>query len=48
MVVALRVLIRIYERACFRADPTASVAASKMRVWVKVLQDIEHQPSVLP
>lgn len=48
MVVTLRMLIHIDERACFHADPTASVAASKMRDWVKVLQDIEDQPSVSP
>lgn len=48
MVVALHILIHTDERACFHADPTASVAASKMRGWVKVLQDIEGQPSVSP
>lgn len=45
---ALRVVVHADERACFRAQRTASVAAPKMRVGVKVLQGTDNEPSTLP
>jgi len=48
VVVALRALIHIDERACFRAELTGAGAAAEMRTGAKVLQEIGGEPAVVP